>query len=94
MSLEEDQAFLDKMSEIIRELGFWYQKKWEEVSYQGKKILTATEEQKKACDTVISVAQQNLLDLVTLQIQNSIPGNVKSQDDILADEAATAGDSK
>ena len=84
MALEDDQAFLDKIAELSRELGFWYQKKWEEVSYKGLKILETTTEQKQACDTVIETIQQKLLDLVSTKIQASVPGPVKSQGEILA----------
>lgn len=84
MALEDDQAFLDKIAELSRELGFWYQKKWEEVSYKGLKILETTTEQKQACDSVIEEVQQKLLSLVSAQIQAKASGPIKSQTDILA----------
>lgn len=93
MALEDDQAFLEKIAECSRELGFWYQKKWEEVSYKGLKILETTAEQKQACDTVIETIQQKLLDLVSTKIQVSVPGPLKSQTDIL-NQGGILGDSK
>lgn len=91
MSLEEDQAFLDKIAECSRELSFWYNKKYEQVSYKGLLILEATPEQKGACDTVIDTIHQKLLALVESKIQQSVPGPLKSQTDILNQGVIVAG---
>jgi len=83
MSLEEDQAFLEKIAECTRELSFWYNKKYEQVSYKGLLILEATPEQKSACDTVLDTIHQKLLALVQAKIQQATPGPLQSQTDIL-----------
>jgi hypothetical protein len=83
MALEEDQAFLEKIAECSRELGFWYQKKYEQVSYKGLLILETTAEQKGACDSVIDTIQQKLLALVQGKIQQATPGPLQSQTDVL-----------
>ncbi len=93
MSLEEDQAFLEKIAECSRELSFWYNKKYEQVSYKGLLILEATPEQKSACDSVLDTIHQKLLALVQGKIQQSTPGPLKSQTDIL-NQGVIAGDTK
>ena len=92
MSLEEDQAFLEKIAECSRELSFWYQKKYEQVSYKGLLILETTAEQKGACDSVIETIQQKLLALVQGKIQQSVPGPLKSQVDVLNQSIVIGGE--
>lgn len=92
-TLEEDQGFLEKIAECTRELSFWYNKKHEQVSYKGQLILEATKEQKGACDTVLDTIHQKLLDLVQSKIQQSTPGPLKSQTDIL-NQGVIVGDGK